>query len=529
MMWRLQNKYRILPTITVVIVSIFTSEGYTMFRNGVSRTIAQGDCARLFFMSGTMGKGFCPRTRNVSQFLFQKQFGILRYSQIQVNSLVQHNHRSTSTLESSSFEKTEGDLDGKWYYQDEEDDGNVSSNVEDDIEFDADGDIDNDIDGDVDGLDSKNEEPVEQRLHAHLLSIVDKTLKRYTKKESSLLIELQKAQKREQYLHRGNLITANLYQIKPETESLIVTDWNEDGTSMEIELKLDTDAYSSAVEEANDLFSRAKKLKRGSIIVQDLLFSNEKIMEQLNFLRSQINDGFSELDVLLFLKEEMKKSPHIDSSTIEMPSALVKKSGKISNVKQMKASRHYTPTFRELKSPGGVKILVGRNKRDNEMLSFKIAKGDDIWMHARGCPGAHVVLKISRGGPKPTDECFQMAANLAAFYSEARSERKATITLAEPKHIQKPRGAPLGAIKLRKELKSMLGYPEDVPTELKEKREECGFFGENGTRSLGVKSKNKKKHKEERVIRKSKKSEQHVKRKKKSDESNVILSETDFY
>jgi hypothetical protein len=83
-----------------------------------------------------------------------------------------------------------------------------------------------------------------------------------------------------------------------------------------------------------------------------------------------------------------------------------------------------------------------------------------------------------RGSETVTDDCLQLAANLAAFYSDARAEQKAEITVAEPKHIQKPRGAPLGAVKLREEMKSLTGYPDHVPEHLKEAREASGLSSE---------------------------------------------------
>lgn len=90
-------------------------------------------------------------------------------------------------------------------------------------------------------------------------------------------------------------------------------------------------------------------------------------------------------------------------------------------------------------------------------------------------------------------EDLQFAANLAAFYSDARTETKAPITTAEPKHIQKPRGAPPGAVKLRQEGQTLAGRPADVPEELKSAREESGgAWDEMGYRKLGTRAKNKK-------------------------------------
>ena len=91
-----------------------------------------------------------------------------------------------------------------------------------------------------------------------------------------------------------------------------------------------------------------------------------------------------------------------------------------------------------------------------------------------GCPGAHVVIQNRRGSPKPTDACLQFGANLAIFYSDLRNEVKAEVTAAEPKHIQKPRGAPLGAVKIREEWKTFVGRPDDVPDVLKEARDQSG-------------------------------------------------------
>ena len=89
-----------------------------------------------------------------------------------------------------------------------------------------------------------------------------------------------------------------------------------------------------------------------------------------------------------------------------------------------------------------------------------------------------MLIQVRRGGPQPTDKCIELAANLAAFYSDARTEQRASITAAEPKHLLKPRGAPLGAVKLREELYVLVGKPEDVPEELKVARDASGLSDE---------------------------------------------------
>ena len=126
--------------------------------------------------------------------------------------------------------------------------------------------------------------------------------------------------------------------------------------------------------------------------------------------------------------------------------------------------------------------MVGRNRKENEHLSLRVARDPDVWMHVRGCPGAHVVLQMSRvkGKAPPSDECLQMAADLAAFYSEARDEKKALVTYTAPRHITKPNGAPLGAVKLRVEDGTIVGLPltsEHIPEEVMAAREQERFGG----------------------------------------------------
>jgi len=93
---------------------------------------------------------------------------------------------------------------------------------------------------------------------------------------------------------------------------------------------------------------------------------------------------------------------------------------------------------------------------------------------ARGCPGAHVLIQQRRGSPPATEACLQFGADLAIFYSDTRSEPSFDVTTTEPKHLLKPRGAPLGAVKLRQESGTLVGRPGNVPEECKEARNASG-------------------------------------------------------
>lgn len=85
-----------------------------------------------------------------------------------------------------------------------------------------------------------------------------------------------------------------------------------------------------------------------------------------------------------------------------------------------------------------------------------------------------MVIQQRRGSPPATDACIKFAADLAVFYSDARSEASFEVTTSEPKHLLKPRGAPLGAVKLRQESGTVVGRPDDVPEECKVARDASG-------------------------------------------------------
>jgi len=362
---------------------------------------------------------------------------------------------------------------------------------------------DNDVDLDYsDGI-SNDAETANLEAYDSLLYSIHQALTANIKQANSLTSELNKAQQAEEKLHRANLITSNLYQIPPGTTSITIQDWENEGKDYLLELN--SEKYSTPNEEAEALFAEARRMKRGSITVQELLESNQKSQSILTNAKKEslaiYNSFLNDLSSIQFqediaaLQSKLQKSQKTTKIKFRSSSNTQNKNSATAK-KKYKSNSSQTQSFRTLTSPySGLKILVGRNRRDNDQISLQIARKDDRWLHARGCPGAHVLIKKRRGDPEITPDCLQFAANLAAFYSDSRTERKAVISVAEPKHIQKPRGAPLGAVKIRQELQTILGNPMDVPEELKAKREENGgYWGdEGGMRSLGGKVKNRKK------------------------------------
>jgi len=100
--------------------------------------------------------------------------------------------------------------------------------------------------------------------------------------------------------------------------------------------------------------------------------------------------------------------------------------------------------YRTFRSQSGAPILVGRSARDNDALTFGVARGNDLWLHARGVQGSHVV--VPDPGESPDARMLADAALLAAHFSRARGEQGAEVSWTRRKHVRKPKGAPAGSV-----------------------------------------------------------------------------------
>jgi predicted ribosome quality control (RQC) complex YloA/Tae2 family protein len=99
-------------------------------------------------------------------------------------------------------------------------------------------------------------------------------------------------------------------------------------------------------------------------------------------------------------------------------------------------------------SRAGERILVGRGGADNHALTFRIARGNDFWLHVRDAPGAHVVVPLPARGRAPHPETLLDAAALALHHSDLRGEKLGDITVTERKHVRAAPGGPPGRVTL---------------------------------------------------------------------------------
>jgi len=119
--------------------------------------------------------------------------------------------------------------------------------------------------------------------------------------------------------------------------------------------------------------------------------------------------------------------------------------------------------YRAFRSHAGAAILVGKGAAENDELTVRVAKGNDLWLHARGRPGAHVVVRLAKG-QAPDQETVLDAAHLAAHFSDARGEPVAEVVYTRAKYVRKPKGSAPGAVSYSQE-RSLLLRVEPVRLE----------------------------------------------------------------
>ncbi|HVS14182.1 MAG TPA: NFACT RNA binding domain-containing protein [Thermoanaerobaculia bacterium] len=117
---------------------------------------------------------------------------------------------------------------------------------------------------------------------------------------------------------------------------------------------------------------------------------------------------------------------------------------------------------RVVPSPDGLTILVGRTAADNDVLSLKLGRPYDFWLHVAGESGSHVVVLNPDRLPRLPRDTQRLAAALAARYSKAKAGGCVAVHLATCGDVGKPRGAAAGKVSLRR-FDTVYGRPEEAP------------------------------------------------------------------
>ena len=227
---------------------------------------------------------------------------------------------------------------------------------------------------------------------------------------------------RERHRQLGDIVTANIHRIIKGQSILEAEDfYDEEMKTIEIPISPILSPQQNAAKFYKD-YARMKNAEK------ELTRQMELGEQELHYLKSVLEElNRAETDAEL---EEIRQELHA-GGYVRMDGAK----------KRMKQGKVQPMRF---ESTDGYPIYVGRNNRQNDELTFKLARKDDIWLHAQKVHGSHVI--ISCGGTKPPDDTITQAAQLAAFYSESTGGQNIAVDVTPVKQVKKVPGAKPGMV-----------------------------------------------------------------------------------
>ncbi len=260
------------------------------------------------------------------------------------------------------------------------------------------------------------------RRSSDLTRLVSSQIERIAKKLTLQTAELSDTKNRETWRRYGELITANLYAIQKGDEHARVTDYF-DETMPQITIPLD--ASLSPGENAQKYFKKYNKAKTAEA---ELLHQIALAREELTYLES-VEEALSRAETLLELSQIGDELA--GSGYIRRPKTAKKKEAPAEPVK--------------LLTSDGFTLFAGKNNKQNDLLTTRLAHGRDLWFHTKNIPGSHVVLRFEPERPF-TEEAIFEAASLAAFLSKASLSENVPVDYTEIKFVKKPTGAKPGFV-----------------------------------------------------------------------------------
>jgi predicted ribosome quality control (RQC) complex YloA/Tae2 family protein len=250
--------------------------------------------------------------------------------------------------------------------------------------------------------------------------------KLYLKKQR-LLEDLNQAEQADEFRLLGELITANIYQMKKgETEVKLLNYNQPSGENAEPQsITVALDPRKTPSENAQQYFKKYNKAKSSVAIKHEQLALTEQDIEFLESYQVYLRDA-KDSDAVDALREELAQLGYMRSKK-----------------KQAKAKKN-EPQFLLYKTASGLTILVGKNNRENDVLTLKKAAPNHLWLHTKDIPGSHVILAAST--EKRDEASILQAAQIAAWYSKARGSEGVPVDYTEVRYVKKPNGAKPGMV-----------------------------------------------------------------------------------
>ena len=257
-----------------------------------------------------------------------------------------------------------------------------------------------------------------RRIEA-IKSALRKQHKRVVKRIEALEADLAKAERYRDYNRYGELLKSHLGEISKGAASITVPDYFDPALP---EIVLPLDPAKSPQGNLDDYFRKYKKHQNAQKAIHPRLKAAQAEAATLRERLAALDRGGTSTDL------EVEAPLH-----------------RVQPARLPRNEKSQAKPFLRFTSEAGDAILVGRNSRENEELTFGLARSHDLWLHASGAPGSHVVLRLEKGGELRKESLLD-AATLALHYSDLRKSGQGEVLYTHRKHVCKPRGAKPGLV-----------------------------------------------------------------------------------
>ncbi|WP_340023078.1 NFACT RNA binding domain-containing protein [Paenibacillus sp. FSL K6-1096] len=268
--------------------------------------------------------------------------------------------------------------------------------------------------------DKAEKDTVKQRV-SDLIRFLGNERSKNIKKLANLERDLAEAGDADQFRIWGELLFASLHTLnKGDKEARLVNYYDED----QAEITIPLDPLLSPTDNAQRYFKRYNKYKNSLKVISEQL---QKTHEEIAYMETLLQQlAHASLNDIEEIREELVSQGYLRDRSKK-------------NKKKKKAAR---PTLQVFTSSEGVDIYVGKNNLQNEYVTNRLASPNDTWLHTKDIPGSHVVIRSEEFG----DATLEEAAQLAAYYSQAKQSSSVPVDCTLIRYVRKPSGAKPGFV-----------------------------------------------------------------------------------
>jgi len=281
------------------------------------------------------------------------------------------------------------------------------------------------------------------QLRHQLTQKLNTVLAKLRLKANTFKERLQQSAGADTHKSQADLLMANLQHWEPGMKSISLPDFE---TEKPVLIPLNVE--KNAVQNAQAIYKKHQKLKRARIAVEPLLAAVQEEIDYLEQVEAALSvletySNTQDLQTLAEIREEL-----IQQKYLVVPD-------------YRSTDKNAAIEFHRYQTPSGFELLIGRNNRQNDQLTFRTANDYDLWFHTLEIPGCHALLRLTPGNvAQETD--LQFAADMTAYYSRARHSEQVPVVYTEPKYVYKPKGAKPGMVVYKQE-RIVWGRPQQAP------------------------------------------------------------------